>query len=152
MNQVVVNLASIRKVEAEYLQEIAEIDKELAATPLGQRLARCKELLGVARLDKADAEDVVRNAALQVYEATGDKQPHPAVKVVMSTVLYYDQGAALDYCRQHLSKALKLDRGEFEKAAKVIEPEFVIISQMPTTRIASDLTAYLDQSLNEEEG
>ena len=143
MNQKIISLAYTRKVEAEYLQEIAMIEKEIAATPLGQRLARCRDLLGTARMDKADAEERVRNAALQAHHATGNRRPHPAVQVILSTVLSYDPQAALDYCRLHLPKALTLDRRKFEKAAKVLELPFVTVGQMPATRIASDLTEYL---------
>lgn len=137
-------LAYARSVEVEYLQEIAELEAELAATSLGKRLAHCRELLEVACADKADAKARVHAVALASYEATGNKQPHPAVKVILYTILDYDLADALEYARQHLPKALKLDKRTFERAAKAIEPDFVTIGQEPRTRIASDLSSYLD--------
>jgi len=128
-----------------YKQEILELENELAETSLGQRLVRARELLGVARADVTDAVDEVQARALGAYEATGNKVPHPAVKVALFTVLDYAPGDALEYARLHLPKALKLDKRTFEKMAKVIEPDFVTISQEPRVRIARDLSAYLEE-------
>jgi len=146
LNNYVHQLAYFRKVEANALETIAGIEAELVSTPLSQRLGRAKEFLGAARLDKANAADRVRNAALAEYQVMGNKQPHPAVKVVLATVLDYDPADALTYCREHLPKALKLDKRTFERAAKAIEPGFVTIEQEPRTRIAKDLSAHLDEA------
>ena len=49
---------------------------------------------------------------------------------------------AMAYCRERFPKGLKLDRREFEKAAKILEPKFVQIRQEPSTRISRDLSEY----------
>jgi len=137
------SLARSRAIEAEYKTEIKEIQAEMSEMPLGKRLAHVYKLLAVAQEDVADAEIAVRSRALKMYDSTGAKQPHPAVKIAVYTVLSYDPAQALEYARQHLPKALKLDKQVFEKSAKAIEPDFVIVGEEARVRIASDLSEYL---------
>lgn len=47
--------------------------------------------------------------------------------------------------RQHLPKALKLDKRVFEKVAGVLDLDFVIISEVPSTRVDRDLSVYLER-------
>ena len=138
-------LAHTRDVEAQYRQEIADLEAEIAATPLGQRLTRVRdELLKVAQADVADAEGSVRKRALEMYQTDGNKRPHPAVTVKEFTTLSYDSAQALDYARQHLPQAVKLDTRAFEKAAKVLELDFVTIAKDPRPTITRDLTPYVE--------
>ncbi len=142
MDELIRRLAYDRKVEAEYRQEIAEIEAEIAASPLVKQLERARELLKVAQADVADSEEDVRKAALEAYQADGSKKPHPAVAVKVYTVLDYDPAQALDYARQHLPQAVKLDKRMFEKVAKVADFPFVDITTEPRVTIARDLTEY----------
>ena len=91
----------------------------------------------------AQDEEDVRRQALATYAETGDKAPHPAVKIKDFTVLDYEPGAALDYARVYIPRAVKLDKRAFEKAARVLEPDFVKITQEPRATIARDLNKYL---------
>lgn len=145
MDQEIRELANARSVEAALAEEVERLEALVKISDLGWQLAAAQDQLGTARLSKLDAEDKVRHAALTRHELTGNKQPHPAVKVVLSTVLDYDPGEALEYARQHLPKALKLNKQAFEKAAKAIEPDFVTMGKMPRARIAGDLSAYLGE-------
>jgi len=145
MDQEIRELAFARNLEATLAQEVERLESLVAISDLGWQLAGAKDQLGTARLSKLDAEERVRHAALARHELTGNKQPHTAVKVVFSTVLDYDPSDALNYARQHLPQALKLNKGAFEKAAKAIELDFVTVAKEPRTRIVSDLSAYLGQ-------
>ena len=144
MDEQVRILATARSKEARYAQEVVRLEAALAAAPLGQTLAAARGLLIGARLDTNFAEELVREAALAVHLDTGTKKPHAAVEVVLSTVLDYEEGVALDYCREHLPHALKLDKRTFEKAAPVLGLGFVAIRQEPTTRIKRDLSAWVE--------
>ena len=141
-------LAQARSEEARFAQMVANLEAELTRSPLGQTLAVAKDFLSAARLHMNDAEVVVREAAIGVYLDDGTKKPHTAVEVVLSTVLDYEEGVALDYCREHLPHALKLDKRTFEKAAPVLGLGFVAIRQEPTTRIKRDLSAWVEDEDN----
>lgn len=143
MKEQLAQLAESRELEASYKAAIALLEEEIAASPLGQKVARAKEELLVARDYVAIAEGAVRLLALRLYADTGSKTPHPDAKIALTTVLTYEQDEALDYARQYLPKTLKLDKRTFEKVAKVLELSFVTIAQEPRVRISRDLSAHL---------
>ena len=146
LNEMVNQLAACRLAEANAKEQIARLDRELEGTPTGQMLCHARGDLLEARDRLAIADANIRAAATHNFKETGEKAPHPAVKVVMSTVLYYINYHALEYCREHLPQALKLDKHGFEKAAKVLELDFVDITQEPAVRIAKDLTPYVEET------
>lgn len=137
------HLARCRQIKAEFRQEVADVEAEIAFSGLGRVLAERKEYLATARAEVTDAEEVVRQTALQAYEQTGEKRPHPAVLVKARTVLAYDPGDALEYAREHLPQALKLDRRTFERVAKAAGLEFVSVGQEMRPTIARDLSEWL---------
>ena len=143
MENAIVRLAQARKMEAEWQAEVAEADVDLKASAEWQYREQRVQYLKAAQADVADAEAEARKQALAAYEETGDKAPHPAVKVKMYTALCYNLDKALDYAREHLPQALKLDKRTFEKAAKVLELDFVDIVQEPRAILARDLGEYL---------
>ena len=144
MNEAVTYLAKCRQYEAEDKAAVERIEAAIRAE-YGKMLDDARHLLGVAKADVADAEDDVRKLSLAAYVEGGksDKKPHPAVQIKTYTVLEYDEGDALDYCREHLPNALKLDKRAFEKVAKVAEPEFVAVKDEDRATIARDLSEWL---------
>jgi hypothetical protein len=151
MNDLIAQLARARDIEQEYRTEIAELEQEIAATKLGQRLAYVKsDLLPTAKADVEDATAAVRRAGVEVFEETGMTRPHPAVQIKRYKVLDYDADEALNYARFYLPQALKLDRRIFEKIAVTLieefakaELDFVAISKEPRATIARDLSEYV---------
>ena len=123
--------------------KIAILDAEIEASPMGQTRCRAREELLIAQNSVAVATGNVQSLALRLYAETGDKTPSPDAKIALTTVLEYDLVDALDYAREHLPQALKLNIRTFEKAAKVLGLEFVAITQEPHVRISRDLSAYL---------
>ena len=85
----------------------------------------------------------VRDRAVLAFEQSGDKRPNSAIQIKEYIVLVYSEGDALEFARQHVPKALKLDRRAFERVAKVLEPDFVTVITEPRATIASDLSAWL---------
>lgn len=135
-------LALGRKAVADYKAEIKLLEETQANSQLGRQIKTLKELLTMASRETSEAEETVRSLAVEIYTATNDKQPHPAVKVILQTALAYEEEAALNYSREHLPQALKLNRAAFEKAAKVLDLDFVEVGLQPAARIDSDLSAY----------
>lgn len=143
MKDVIAKLAYTRKVEAEYKAEIAQADAAIKETSEWKYLEQRREYLKTVQADVADAEIKVRKEALDIFAETGNNIPHPAVKIKRYTVLDYKEADAIEYAREHLPEALKLVRGVFKNAAKVVKMDFVAIRQEPRATIARNLSEYL---------
>ena len=142
LDELIQRLAYHRNIEVEYKQELEDVKAEIKAS-YGHILERVESLLEVAKADVADAEGDVRKAALAAYGENGEKQVHSAVTIKVFTVLDYSPATALEYARQHLPKALKLDKRTFEKVAKAAELDFVTVNEEPRATISRDLSSYL---------
>lgn len=90
-------------------------------------------------------EKQIREEAARLYQEKREKQPHPAVKVILKTKLQYVPEIALEWCKQNLTPAVipeSLDVKTFEKLAKEVKPEFVTIVEEPQAQIAQDLSKF----------
>ncbi len=97
-----------------------------------------------------EAERAVRTATHAAYLASGDKKPHAAVGIRMTTIISYNEADARAWAMDNLKMALKLDTTAFDKAvrAKLVPADIASIEEVAQTTIASDLSAYIidDQS------
>lgn len=91
----------------------------------------------------AELEAAVREQALTVYTATGQKSM-PGVTVKVFTRLQYDAGQALEWARANLPTALMLDKKRFEAVAKAIDVPCVTLVEEPQAQIAKDLSRFLE--------
>ena len=91
----------------------------------------------------ATRETQLREYGLSLYAKTGNKAPCVGVSIRSMTRLQYDFAEALKWAKHH-DVALSLDKGTFEKIAKVTPPEFVEIIIEPQATIATDLVAALE--------
>jgi hypothetical protein len=148
LDDLVRRVAEARRIFAEYKEQRialqADIDAEIEERYGGER-RRIDALLNTAGTDVLDADEALRAAALRTYEGAQDKHPHPAVTVKLFTALEYETEEALGYCREHLPKALKLDKRAFEKVARVVEPTFVTFIVEPRAQIDRDLSGYVEE-------
>jgi len=145
LHEEIKGLAGVRQTEAEIKAEVADIQAELEASALWKALQERKALLRSASEAAEQQADYVRELALAAYGKRGDKRVHPAVTIKTYTTLNYDPANALNYAREHLPGALKLDVRAFEKVAKVAGLDFVEIEQEPRATIARDMSKYLDE-------
>ena len=83
-------------------------------------------------------ESKVRGVALILYQSSQQKD-FSYVKVKIYKALAYELKHAIHWCMVAYPKALKLDTGAFEKAAKELELDFVSITDDPRVSIANDL-------------
>lgn len=151
LNEAITHLAFCRGDEKAIAELIGTFEKEIAASDLGQRLQVAREVLIGIKATVTQASQEVREAALTTYEETGEKSPHPAIKVKIYTVLEYSDSEALDYAHRLLPEALKLDKRTFEKVARAIEPEFVTVTQEARATIARNLSQYLPDIVKEQD-
>ena len=142
LEDLVPELARLKRAESSAKRELGKLEREIAAA-FGAKLVSAKARLLMAQTERAEMDAAVRTVALSQFVADGDKKPHPAVTIKINKALLYKPADALDYCREHLPKALKLDKRAFEKAARVIEPDFVEIVDDPKPFVARDLEKYL---------
>ena len=145
MKDTVARLAHARHIETALKELLARRETELRATPQWQQWEAESIDLRAAMVNVLSAETEVRDQALAAYATTGDKAPHPAVKIKIYTMLDYEPADALDYAREHLPQALEVIKRTFEKAAKVLELDFVDFTEEPRATIARDLSEYLPQ-------
>ena len=143
MEEAIANLAYIRQVVSEREIALAAYEIELHATQLWKCLEERRASLQKAKMAQSDLEAEVRKRALTAYAETGDKAPHPAVKIKMYAVLEYKEEDAINYAREHLPRALKLDKRIFKKAAQAVAMNFVAILQEARATITRDLSKYL---------
>lgn len=93
------------------------------------------------------AEEVIRDEAITAYKADETKKKGPGVTVkIFTTVEIIDEGAALQWCKQNFTPALKLNTAMFEKAAKAgtIPAELAKVDTEPRAQIDSDLSKFLE--------
>jgi len=94
-----------------------------------------------AKIVRQEAEEQLRELALQFYSDTGEKSVAPGVGIRVREVLDYDSKEAFSWALEH-KIALKLDGPAFEKIAKMApetRPSFVTITEEPTATIATVL-------------
>ena len=89
-----------------------------------------------------DADALLRDMAIKVFNDTGNKTPAPGVGIREITRLDYDPQVAFLWATEH-KVALKLDTPTFEKIAKASPPDFVKSLVVPQATIATDLSKYL---------
>jgi hypothetical protein len=136
-------LAVSRHMQANAQAKIKEIEDRIAQSEDGLLLAEMRDI--AAQFKAAEAQEYAELCAmaLDVYEATGDTGPHPAVKIKLFTTTRYDPIEARTWAAQHMNNLLVLDAKGFEKVAKVAELAFVQIETEPKPTVSSDLTKYL---------
>ena len=149
INQAVKNLARARQTRDKYERELTEVNEAIQER-YGAMLERARDLLYAAEADVANAETDVKKLAVAAYEATGNKKSHPAVPVAIYTILDYNMLEALEYCQERLPGAVKwskpvLDKSAFEKAARILMPKFVTVTEEPCARIARDLSEFIEE-------
>lgn len=142
----VAELHRLRQLKERLHGEVGQAHEQILETDLGKRLAALKkEISDLAdEIDRIDTE--TRAHALLIHATTGNTQPHPGVKIAIHKVPNYDESEALDYAREHLPQAVKLDKRKFDKFARDFDLEFVTVVEEPRARVDRDLGPALDKS------
>lgn len=121
-----------------------EVEGQLNASPLGLQLEKLQAEVNEAAEHEMELYDRVRALAVELFEKTGDKEPHQAAKIGLYTTLDYDPQRARDWSAAHMPDLLKLDKRAFEKVAKAAPMTFVEIKKEPRARISTDLSEWMD--------
>lgn len=136
-------LAKIRQDEQKAKEIRNKAQQALEQTEEWKKLENIKNMLVVFENKSSNLETTIREAALAEYAQTKAKNLG-GVQIKIFTKLEYDENAAINYCLEHKhANLLKLDKRGFEKVAKELRPDFVVIKDEPSAQIASDLNEYL---------
>jgi len=135
-------LAQARREAGWAKHKADELEAQLKATTLGQQVELAKAAAKRKAKQEQAAYEEVRGLALDCYEATGDTEPHPAVKIKLYTVLDYDPSVARNWSAEHMPDLLVLDKKAFERVAKAAPMDFVEIEKEPRPTIARDLAEW----------
>ena len=140
MDDLIRILARARKWLERDAEAASAAIKLVEATPLWENWLSANAMVMKGRAVVADLEEQVRALAVAQYDGTGDKHPHAAVEIKLFSVYDYDPFKAKQYAIEHLPTALSLDTRKFQKAAEVLELDFVKISKEARAQIAADLS------------
>lgn len=145
-----VELARLRSAADEATERLADIEAQLALTPLGRMRDDVAKTLADLKSKIKDVDGVIRDdLALAVYRETGNKSPAPGISIKLYKVLRYDPDDALVWARRN-SPALvieTLDTKGFEKVAVTLGAP-VSEEEEPRVTIARDLSALLASDAN----
>jgi len=136
------NLEEDIKRLAELRRKKAEIDEEIKISREAWMDENAGKILAasVAGDLVVEMEEKIRASAVAIFQETGNKKPAPGVGIREVEKVEYDEETAIRWARYHEhDNLLSLKRADFERAAKSIRPDFVMVSTVPQATIARKL-------------
>jgi hypothetical protein len=135
-------LAQLRRQQLEQARAVAEAEAALHDTAEWKAFeaATAQKRAITEALDATTA--AVRQAALDAYKATGDKEPAKGVSIRMFKRYVYDQDQTLEWCMAYAPTFLTVDAKRFEKAAETLDGAPVRVVYDPRPTIATNLSEY----------
>lgn len=148
------NLAGLRNQKALAEEQVELLRQEVEATEQWTDFLEGKQKVEdiSGAIESVDVD--LRETAMDVAAEIGDRKPIIGVEVIERTrfqILDYDE--ALEYAKDEMVAALKLDERVFKKLVLALpensRPDSVFVGKDPAVRIGGDLSAYLDGDPNE---
>lgn len=125
-------LQNWKEVKRTLQQQLEELDIYITIQAVSDTIKEIEETV-------LDAENILRQAALEEYQQTG-KKTTPIYTIRSTKKFNYDQIKALHWLiDMRAAKALKIDVAKFKALAKQLEPDFVEIIEENEVAIASNL-------------
>lgn len=145
-DRAVAHLANARQRTQARAARIKKLEEEIAKTEMGKWLADERAALDAEKTAEEEARAELDGLAIERYNDSGDKRPHPAVQIKEYTTYSYDERKAFEWAKDNLPGALSLNRRVFDKTIPIIgAPEFVIPSVSPKVTVATDLSQYIEE-------
>lgn len=113
--------------------EIARMEAQFGEV-YGNLIANLEE----AKKGYEQADEQLRNEAVNFYQMTGEKQIDDHLSVRVNTSLDYDQDKALTWATEH-NLCLTLDKKAFEKVAGTVNLDFVQKVEKPTAVVKKEM-------------
>ena len=143
MENLVNRLREKRLEVAEAREKVVKIKEQLNKTELGLSFAQAIEYSSIANEEMQTIEKHLRQAALEHYKDTDDKNPVDGVSVIINRSLLYNIENAREWALKSAPGMLELNKKIFDKHAKAtidtVPLDFVTIENIPAVRIAKKL-------------
>ena len=144
LQAILAQVAQLRAVERDLVDQVATLQSELDATPLYQQLAALREQHQAAKMAVSEAEAQARSAALAEYAASGERKPAPGIEIRLWQVVDFDEQAATDWCRVHAPNYLTVDAKRFREAASTLVGAPLVVRAEPRASLRNaEIAAYL---------
>lgn len=146
-------ITRLAKARDELQKAQAQMDKFEKAYKASDEYMRLISELDAARIEIGLADQELRREVLKIAkEHLPNPYPHPAITLKMYEKAEYDEPAALQWCRDNFTPALKLNTGIFEKAVlqRTIPSEIAKVVADLRVFIDKDLSAYLPKTAEEK--
>jgi len=143
MNETIIKLAIARDAHVELLGKAHAL---IQAVRDSSEYIALQAMITEADKDVVFLDRMVREQALEAFNADGSRRPHPAVTVKEFTVVTIpDEMKAREWSFTNFRPALKLDAKVFEKAVKdgTVPAELATVATEARAQIATDLSKYL---------
>jgi hypothetical protein len=139
------NIEALVRVVAAARQQTAQAESTLktARSAWEQDHAALFTTVEEARTAQEAAEAALRQAVLTIFAQDGNKHPHPATGVRVTSHLVYDAQSITEWARENLPAVLVLDVKTFERVAPHLMVPGVSMVEEPIATIAQDLAAWL---------
>jgi hypothetical protein len=148
-------LADELNVYDDALDNVEDAKIELEATEEWETLEGAKKHSYSIKESIDHNRNVINALTVLAYKQSGEKQdkkPVPGVGIRVGQLLKYDQGKAVDHCKENLPAAIvrSVDKKLFESYAKTLAAnktplDFVTVEEKITPTIAKDLSEYLEE-------
>ena len=147
MNNLIAKLAELRAILETTKANRKAMLAKVTDTPEYKDVEGAEKILAAS---VAMNEELIRQQAVDFWQANEDKHPHPAVTVIEGEEPVYNDTLALAWCLVNLRDAVKIDKKLFEAHAAAIRKtkpiQFVEWKPTQSARIARDLSKYLDEA------
>ena len=141
----ITEFATLKARQARLTEQMDAMVEQVTGTPEYQEL-KAQFIVVSEALENTDTN--IRTSALEHYKASADKRPHPAIGIRLMTKCYYSEQLAVEWCKDNMPHALKLNKTMFEKHARAVSQtiplEFVEVATEPQVTISRDLSQYME--------
>jgi hypothetical protein len=132
--------------EAAYLAETLRQSQDAAVNIWAEANKETIDLKAAVQASVADLEEQVRADALASYDADPtNKHPYPGADIAVSTDYEYASARAFEWCKAH-DMFMTYDDKRFRELCKTTELEFVVRTETPKVRLATDLSKFYPEA------
>lgn len=145
-----IKLAEMKAAQEALEEEMEKAREAVEQTEVWLNYESTRQALGEFLQDIENVRNEIKELTLEEYRRTNEKKPEDGVAIRIYRCVNYDPEIALDWCKEYLPMALKLQKPILEKHLKAIQdtapPEWCEYYEEPRATISSDLSFYLKDS------
>ena len=141
-------LAEYKKSFSDFMALLDYQRELMESTPEGQDYIESTLRLNELKDKMSQLDQTIRDNAVILYFQTGEKKITPHVNIRVTRKPCYEVEQAVEWCRNSLPEALKLDKVKFEKYVRAVDGitylPFVEMTDEPSATISTNLSDLLN--------